>query len=404
MTYSSDIRRASEIEVPAEELPVGGLLALAMTGFTAILTETVPAGLLPQISVGLQISESLAGQFVSVYAVGSLVAAIPLTAMTQGFRKRSVLLGAIIGFLVANTATALIINYAAILGARFVAGVAAGLAWGMLAGYARRMVVDRLKGRALAIAMVGTPIALSIGVPLGSFLGSYLSWRAAFLVMSAFTFILILFVLWKVPDYAGQANSSRFPVSRVFNAPGIRTILTVIFIWMTAHNILYTFIAPLIARAGLVTRVDLILFGFGISALAGIWLTGVLVDRMLRMLTLASLVGFVTVAAIFAAAGTSSFGVIAAVILWGVAFGGAATQLQTASGDASGDGVDIATAMVTTVWNAAIAAGGLLGGILLDLSGPSSFPLAVFILSLLALLLVYSGHRYAFKPGARSAA
>ncbi|WP_258394513.1 MFS transporter [Paenibacillus sp. MDMC362] len=55
--------------------------------------------------------------------------------------------------------------------ARFFAGVSAGAAWGMIAGYARRMVPDALRGRALAVAMVGTPIALTLGVPVGTLLG-----------------------------------------------------------------------------------------------------------------------------------------------------------------------------------------------------------------------------------------
>ena len=80
-------------DAPASDsLPVAGLLALAMTGFIAILTETLPAGLLPQISDGLGVSDALAGQLVTLYAAGSLIAAIPLTAATQGWRRRRVLL------------------------------------------------------------------------------------------------------------------------------------------------------------------------------------------------------------------------------------------------------------------------------------------------------------------------
>ncbi len=112
-----------------QRLPIPALLALAMTGFTAILTETLPAGLLPRIASGLHVSEALAGQTVTAYAVGSLVAAIPLTAATQGWRRKPTLLTAIVGFLLFNTITALSADYWLTLGARFLAGVAAGLAW-----------------------------------------------------------------------------------------------------------------------------------------------------------------------------------------------------------------------------------------------------------------------------------
>ena len=55
---------------PPERLPWGGLLALAMAGFITVLTEALPAGLLPRISAGLSISEAMAGQMVTVYAIG----------------------------------------------------------------------------------------------------------------------------------------------------------------------------------------------------------------------------------------------------------------------------------------------------------------------------------------------
>ncbi len=247
----------------ADRLPVAGLLALAMTGFICIVTETLPAGLLPQISAGLGISAALAGQMVTAYALGSLLAAIPLTIATRGWRRRNVLLLTIIGFLVFNTVTALSTHYWLTLAARFFAGMAAGLAWSLLAGYARRMVAPQQQGRALALAMVGTPVALSLGVPLGTLLGSLVGWRAAFWIISALTFILIAWVLAKVPDYPGQSAHERLPLRRVFTTPGVRPVLAVVIAWMLAHNILYTYIAPFVAPAGLAGRVDLVLLVFG---------------------------------------------------------------------------------------------------------------------------------------------
>jgi predicted MFS family arabinose efflux permease len=385
-----------------DQLPIAALLALAMTGFTAILTETLPAGLLPRIAAGLDVSEALAGQTVTAYAAGSLVAAIPLTAWTQGWRRKPTLLVAIVGFLFFNTVTALSANYWLTLSVRFLAGVAAGLAWGILAGYARRMVVGRLKGKALAIAMVGTPIALSLGVPAGAFLGATVGWRAAFFAMSGTTILLIGWVLWKVPDFAGQSAHQRLSIGAVFGMPGIRPILATIFAWMTAHNILYTYVAPFAVLSGLQSRVDLLLLGFGVAALGGIWATGLLVDRMLRRLVLVSLIAFAGVALALGAFGTIPAVVIAGIILWGLSFGGAATQLQTASADAAGNGVDLANAMVTTVWNGAIAAGGIIGGLLLDHLGPAAFPWAVLALAIAALGIAFGARRHGFVPGPRA--
>jgi predicted MFS family arabinose efflux permease len=43
---------AAKATTETERLPVAALLALAMTGFVCIVTEALPAGLLPQISEG----------------------------------------------------------------------------------------------------------------------------------------------------------------------------------------------------------------------------------------------------------------------------------------------------------------------------------------------------------------
>jgi len=143
------------LDASSERLPVSGLLALAMTGFIAILSETLPAGLLDQIANGMHISQAMAGQWVTAYALGSLLTAIPLVTLTQGWYRRRALLLAILGFVLFNGLTALSGSNSLTLVLRFFTGAAAGLAWGLIAGHARRMVPAPLQGRAMALAMLG---------------------------------------------------------------------------------------------------------------------------------------------------------------------------------------------------------------------------------------------------------
>ena len=385
----------------ADRLPVSALLALAMTGFICIITETLPAGLLPQISAGLDISQAMAGQMVTAYALGSLLAAIPLTIATRGWRRRTVLLLTIIGFLVFNTVTALSSHYWLTLAARFLAGMAAGLAWSLLAGYARRMVAPQQQGRALALAMAGTPVALSLGVPLGTLIGSLTGWRMAFWIISALTVILLAWVLAKVPDYPGQSAHERMPLRKVFVTPGVRPVLAVVITWMLAHNILYTYIAPFVAPAGLAARVDLVLLVFGGAALAGIWITGKLVERHLRATVLASLAAFLLTAVMLGLASHVPAVIYLGMLVWGLSFGGAATLLQTALADTAGSGADVALSMNVVAWNGAIAAAGVAGGTLLDAWGAQAFPWAMVILLLLAMVIAWSARAHGFRPGRR---
>ncbi len=386
---------------PSGQLPLGALLALAMTGFICIVTETLPAGLLPEIGSGLGVSASLAGQMVTVYALGSLLAAIPLTIATQSWRRRTVLLVTVVGFLVFNSLTALSSDYWLTLIARFFAGVSAGLAWSLIAGYARRMVAPHLQGRALAVAMVGTPIALSLGVPMGTWLGGFMGWRMAFGLMSGMTLVLIVWVLIKVPDYPGQSSSQRLPLRQVFLTPGVRSVLAVVFTWMLAHNILYTYVAPFVSRAGLDRDVDLVLLTFGVAALASIWLTGRLVDRHLRTTVLASLALFAAVSIFLGVFSGSAVAVYVGVFIWGLTFGGAATLLQTALADAAGKGSDVALSMNVVVWNSAIAGGGLLGGVLLGQWGTSAFAGVLLALLLISLVIAFRAKAHGFPQGQR---
>lgn len=388
-------RERSETE-QSDRLPITALLALALAGFVTILTEALPAGLLPQIGAGLEVSESLAGQLVTLYAIGSLVSAIPLMAATQGVRRRPLLLAAIVGFAIANTITTLSTSYILTMMARFLAGVAAGLLWALLAGYAARMVPEHLKGRAIAIAMVGTPLALSLGVPAGTFLGTLMGWRACFGIMTLIALILIVWVHIKVPDFAGQSVGKRLTLRQVFTLPGIRPVLFVVLAFVLAHNILYTYIAPFLADANLAERTDLVLLVFGIAALVGIWVIGVLIDRYLRVMTLASTSLFGVAALMLGIAGDMPVAIYVAVGAWGLAFGGAATLFQTALAKAAGEAADVAQSMLVTVWNLAIAGGGVIGGVLLDRFGAGAFPPALLVLLTATLLAVWAARKHGF--------
>lgn len=385
------------------KLPIAGLLAFTSCGFLAIMTETSPAGLLPQISDGLHVSEGLAGQLLTLYAIGSVVAAIPVIALTRGWQRRPLLLAAVGGLFVFNAVTALSTNYAITLTARFIAGMAAGVVWGLLAGYARRMVAVEVQGRAVAIVGVGQPIALSLGTPLGSWLGSLLDWRGVFWIMSALALALMLWIQASVPNFSGQEAHERQPVGQVFRTPGVRPILAVVLLWILAHNVLYTYIAPFVAEHGLGGQVPLMLLLFGIAALAGIWLAGTFVDRHLRRTTVLSLAGFAAAAVALAVGTHLVVFIYVGVIAWGLTFGGAPTLLQTAIADSAGRSADVAQSMLVTIFNLAVAGGGALGGVLLERLGPDAFPWTQLVMTLAALGVVWSVGAHGFRAGRRHA-
>src|ERR1700712_3323974 len=87
--------------VTDERFPLAALLVMALTGFVLLATETMPAGLLPQIASGMGTTEPGAGQLISAYALGTVLVTLPAVAWTRSMRRKPVLLLALLGFLVA---------------------------------------------------------------------------------------------------------------------------------------------------------------------------------------------------------------------------------------------------------------------------------------------------------------
>ncbi|WP_256077334.1 MFS transporter [Massilia sp. YIM B04103] len=382
----------------ADRLPVSGLLALAMAAFITLLTEILPAGLLSSIATGLNVSESLAGQFITAYAVGAFVAAIPMTLLTQGLRRRPLLLSAICGFALVNLVTALSDNYTVSLVARFCAGVFGGVVWSLLAGYAVRISPSHLAGRAIALTGAGGTIALVLGVPLGAVLGRLIGWQGAFGLMSGLALLLAAWVLAIVPDYPGQSRERRQTLGSVFLKRGIRAVLFVVFSFVIAHNIFYIYIEPLLQPAGLSAQVDLVLFVFGLGSIAGLWCVGLLVDRHVRRLGVVNIAIFALAALLLGLWAATPWMVYLAAAIWGVAVGGFSTITQTALARFAGDGIDVAQSMYTTGWNTAVAIGGVVGGILLDRAGSGAFAWTVLAVLAACLSGVVFGMNRAFKP------
>lgn len=228
-------------------LPWLALLALSTAVFITSLTETLPAGLLPGMSETLGVGASMAGQAVTVYAAGTALTAIPLARATARINRKTVLLWAMGIFAIANTLTAVVPVYAVMLIGRIVAGVAAGLAWAVLAGYARRLAPVGLEGRAISIAMTGIPVALALGVPVGTFIGQHIDWRVAFLTVTVATIGVIGWIAVGVPsvtDSSAEDAQQSATTRATLAIPGVLPIMIVVLLYVLGHTVIYSYIAP----------------------------------------------------------------------------------------------------------------------------------------------------------------
>ncbi|MCF2531989.1 MFS transporter [Yinghuangia soli] len=375
------------------------MLALFTAAFTAVLTELLPAGLLPQMSAGLGVSEGRVGFLVTAYAAASFAAAIPLTAALRGLPRRPVLIGALLGFALCNAVTALSASYPLTFGARLVAGAMGGTMWAMLAGYAARMVPAERRGSAIAVVLAGITVALAAGIPAGTALGTAIGWRGVFGGLAVLGLAVALWVRRTVPNFPGEPPADRLPLRRIAATPGIRPILGVTLTLLLAHQTLYTYLAPFTKTAGAVGP-GLVLLIFGIATVGGIWAAGTLADRSLRPTLIVALAAVAAVMAALGASGSDNTTILlAATALWGTAFGAAPTLIQTALVNASGPAqADMATALQATVYNIGIAAGSLLGGVVLERTdaGASALPWVALPAAATALAIATAARGHAF--------
>ncbi|MET9224661.1 MFS transporter [Lentzea sp. NPDC003310] len=346
-------------------MPWRALLALTLVVLLGCLAEVLPAGLLLGLSEDLRVTPSAAGQLVTVYAITTAITAIPLTALTSRLPRKHVLVALVLTFAVTNLVIAASPSYGVILGARVVSGAATGVMWSLVAVYAMRLAPPGRSGRALAIAMAGTPIGFALGVPAGTALGELVGWRWSFAAMAAIAVPLLVWVVLAVPAIASEpARTTRASL------PLLRLTLVMVFAYSLGHNVLYTYIGPVLTRLAQDSLLSTALLVFGCGAVCGTFLVGSTVDRNPR-----AVLGFCPV---LTAAGMVLLAVsddvattLAACALWGVAFGGAPTAFQSVTALIAGRDADRAQSLTIAAWNGAVAGGAVVGGVVLDTAAPA---------------------------------
>lgn len=383
-----------------DRLPGKALLGLFLAGFVGILTECLPAGLLPEISHTLHTSVSLTGQTVTIYALATALAAIPLSRATSKWPRKHVLQVALGTVAVTNALTALSSDYALTLVIRFVAGLATGLIWPLLGGYAARLAPEGRQGRAIAIALAGTPIGLALGIPLGTMLSGFGGWQLAFYASAAVTALTMAWVLVTLPNLPGQPVDERHKVSQALVIPGLRTILFALAAYMIAHNILYTYITDFLTYVGMESQTGWVLFALGVTSVLSVLVVGTHIDHHLRKLVVGSTVLFaisVLVLAVFS--GVPALIYVAAAA-WGFAFGSSPSLFIGGAINAAGAAADVAQSITITVFSSSIALGGLIGGLLVADLGTASIMWASLALLVAAAVAVIGGKKHAFPRGA----
>lgn len=381
-----------------KSFPLVPLLVLSALIFVFVTSEFLPTGLLPEIALELKVSESQVGFLVTIFAGTVVLTTAPLTSLTRRHSRKSLVIVLILVFALGNVLAALAPNYAVLAVARVIGGLAHGLFWSVVGAYTAGLVPKRQIGRAVAITGGGATAAFILGVPVGTALGHVLGWRLTFVAIGAIVLVLAVVVVRFLPPIQHLEKLATgeipLPMRKDRTLPGVIIICAIVLIVMMAHNIFYTYIAPyLIGPVGVEpSAVAGILFLYGGAGAVGLVIAGAVTDRFPRS-------GFV-VAIGMVALSVLIIGLfpgvqwlaIAAVVLWGAAFGGAPSMLQARMLHTASPRIrDTASAYLTTSFNFAIGSGALIGGVLLDRTSILVLPFADVALLVVGIAVALIG-------------
>ncbi|MGK0525140.1 MAG: DHA1 family inner membrane transport protein [Pseudomonadales bacterium] len=371
------------------------LFALTLSAFAIGTTEFVIVGLVPTIAQDLGVTLPSAGLLVSLYALGVAVGAPVLTALTGRWNRKWVLLSLMSLFIIGNVLAWMAPNYASLMTARILTGLAHGVFFSIGSTIATSLVSKDKEASAIAIMFTGLTVALVTGVPLGTFIGQTFGWRATFLTVAALGTIALIGSALLVPKNLKKSEPATLRQQlEVITHPRLLLVYAMTAVGYGGTFTAFTYLTPILEDvSGFAPgMVSLLLLVYGISVATGnIW-GGKLADRLGP--TSALYIIFAGLAAILFVLTFTAYNPIAAVItllVWGAfAFGnvpGLQVYVVQLAERYTPHSVDVASGLNIAAFNIGIAGGAWLGGHVVEDMGLMNTPWIGGVIVLSALLL-----------------
>lgn len=352
------------------------LLALAVSAFAIGTTEFISVGLLPLIAQDLKISVTTAGLTVSLYALGVTFGAPILTSLTSTMSRKALLLWIMIIFMVGNSIAASATSIGILLVARVISAFSHGVFMSIGSTIAADIVPENRRASAISIMFSGLTVATVTGVPFGTFIGQHFGWRFAFILIVLVGIIAFFANSILVPsDLKKSARTTfRSQLNLVRNA----RILLVFIITALGYGgtfVVFTYLSPLLhdITGFKVSTVAIILLVYGVAIAIGNILGGKLSNRnplksLFYMFILQAIVLFILMFTVpFKIAGLITIffmGLMAFMNVPGLQV--YAVMLAERFVPSS---VDVASALNIAAFNAGIAIGSYLGGVITNSLG-----------------------------------
>lgn len=363
----------------------GGVFAMTLCVFALIASEFMPVSLLSPMAADLGVSEGLAGYGIAISGAFAVLTSLSISRLAGSMNRKTLLL-VLTGLMALSGAmVALASNYPTYMLGRALLGVVIGGFWSLSAATAMRLVPNRQVPRALAIFNGGNALATVIAAPLGSYLGSIIGWRGAFLCLVPIAAIALAWQWATLPTMTAERVPGSGNVFRLLKRRSVALGIAACGAFFMGQFVLFTYVRPFLETVthADVSKLSLILLIIGVSGVIGTAVIGAFFKRGLYWTLIAIPVLMATIALALIPLG--SWFVCVAVLfgLWGLLATAAPVGWWSWVAQALPKDAEAGGGLMVAVIQLAIALGSTLGGLLFDHSGYQS----TFVVSAAVLLL-----------------
>ncbi|SKC96244.1 MFS transporter [Paraburkholderia hospita] len=303
---------------------------LALGAFAIGTEGFMISPLLPGLATDLSVTIETAGQLVTVFALAYGLSSPVLTALSGSMNRRTLLLASMIAFALSNLLAFAAPSFWALMGARVLLALSAGLYVPGANALASVIVPPERRGRAIAVVNGGITIAIALGVPLGAVIGHALGWRMTFAGVAGLAALAVAGLFIGLPRDIGAGIPVATLRERIAIArkPVVLATLLTTTLWATGAYTVYTYLSPFLAEiTGLAgAQVGMVMFMWGLAAAIGVVSGGTANDRFGPLAVIAPTIALsglafaiLSISARFLSPGAALVPVIAAIALWGVA-------------------------------------------------------------------------------------